>query len=69
MEKFTPEQARMFRKLSQNEVAKLLGISPRTYAYKESGERDFTYTEILKFAKIVNMELSMITPIYSKSDL
>lgn len=68
MEEFTPEQARMLRKLSQNEIAKLLGISPRTYAYKESGERDFTWTEILSFAKIVNMELSRIKAIYSKLD-
>lgn len=66
MDKFTPEQLRMMKKLSQKEVAKKLGMSPRTYAYKECGEREFTFLEMLGFADLVGVEITRITPVYNQ---
>ena len=66
MDKLTPKQLRMIRNLTQKQVADSLGISLSAYLLKERGERDFTFNEIMAFANLVEIELSKITPIYTK---
>lgn len=55
--KFDIVQARALSKLSQSEMASRLGISERTYKYKEKNPRKFTMAEMLNFCDICNLEL------------
>ena len=50
--------ARMKAGLTQEEVAKQLGISPNTYGKKEAGHSDFKLTEVLRLCKILEISAS-----------
>lgn len=58
--KYTVEQARMLKKLSQEDLALGLGISTKAYINKEKGLTRFYIDEALKFCKIVNLEINQI---------
>ena len=50
---------RMYRvgnKLTQDDIAKKLGIARATYCLKEQGKIDFNQTEINKILKLLNMK-------------
>ena len=44
---------------TQEEVAKVLGISKVSYGLKEVGKRDFSATEVSKLCKIFNVKSSI----------
>ncbi len=46
--------------LSQNDIAKELGIARATYCVKEQGKKEFTQTEISKILKLLNMKYEEI---------
>lgn len=50
----------MLRRLSQKKMAKLLGISERTYQVKESGIREFYFDEAKKISEITGFKISEI---------
>jgi len=52
--------ARVEKGLTQEDMAKRIGISTYSYLMKENGKRDFTLTEMKKICKILNKELSEI---------
>lgn len=45
---------------SQEKMAKLLGINPKTYSYKELGKNEFSMNEMFKIAKYFNMHIEDI---------
>ena len=46
--------------LTQNDIAKELGMARATYCTKEQGKMDFTQTEINKILKLLNMKYEEI---------
>jgi len=52
--------ARVEKGLTQEDIAKRIGISTYSYLMKENGKRDFTLTEMKKICEILNKELSEI---------
>lgn len=44
--------------LSQEAVAKELGITVVSYRRKEQGKREFKFSELLKMCKLFNVELN-----------
>lgn len=46
--------------LTQNQLAKELGIARATYCSKELGKKDFTQPEINKILKLLNMKYEEI---------
>jgi len=66
MNKYTIEQWRKLKGLTQEEVAEQLGISLNNYSAKEQGKRDFKFNEIIKFANIVGVQSSDISPVYNQ---
>ena len=61
MDKYTPEQARRLRGISQAKMASLLGMSENTYINKEKGETKFYIDEACKFSEIVDIPLEKIS--------
>lgn len=53
--KFTMEQARKLADISQNEMAKLMGMPKMTYCNKEWGKVRMYYDEAMRFAEIVKI--------------
>lgn len=49
------KSARVKQSLTQQEVAKKIGISSSSYSYKESGSVSFKLNEINKLMKILNL--------------
>jgi len=52
--------ARVEKGLTQEDIAKMIGISTYSYLMKENGKRDFTLTEMKKICEILDKELSEI---------
>lgn len=52
--------ARVEKGLTQEDMAKRIGISTYSYLMKENGKRDFTLSEMKKICEILNKELSEI---------
>ena len=52
--------ARVEKGLTQEDMAKRIGISTYSYLMKENGKRDFTLTEMKKICEILGKELSEI---------
>ena len=52
--------ARVEKGLTQEDMAKRIGISTYSYLMKENGKRDFTLTEMKKICEILDKELSEI---------
>ncbi len=57
---YTVEQARNLKKISQKEMAKLLGLSENGYINKEKGLSRFYIDEALCFSKCVQIPFSEI---------
>lgn len=55
MERFTVEQARLIRGISQDEMADYLGICKNSYVLKEKGKRRFYVDEAMKFCQKVDI--------------
>lgn len=53
--KITVAQARAGKKVSQDEVAKVLGLSPNGYRNKENGITEFTVNEAQKLCEYFDM--------------
>ena len=51
---------RVEKGLTQEDMAKRIGISTYSYLMKENGKRDFTLTEMKKICEILDKELSEI---------
>lgn len=66
MSKYTVEQWRKVRGLTQEEVAQALQISLNNYSAKEQGKRDFKFNEIILFANLVGVQSSDISPVYNQ---
>lgn len=58
--KFTLEQARKHRGLTQEQIAKMLGISKRTYVDYEQYKRAFRIDKAFLFAEIVGIPIDNI---------
>ena len=58
--KFTLEQARKHRGLTQEQIAKMLGISKRTYIDYEQYKRAFRIDKAFLFAEIVGIPINNI---------
>lgn len=52
--------ARVEKGLTQEDMAKRIGISTYSYLMKENGKRDFTLSEMKKICNILDKELSEI---------
>ena len=52
--------ARVEKGLTQEDMAKRIGISTYSYLMKENGKRDFTLSEMKKICEILDKELSEI---------
>ena len=48
------------RGITQNDLAKLLNISQKTYSFKELGKTQFTANEMFIISKYFNLELEDI---------
>lgn len=46
--------------MTQEELAKILGITPTTYALKEKKIREFKGSELVKISKLANISLDEI---------
>ena len=60
MDRYTPEQARKLRNISQVKMAALMGMAENTYINKEKGETKFYIDEACKFCEVVEMPLERI---------
>lgn len=58
--KFTLEQARKHRGLTQEQIAKMLGMTKRTYIDYEQYKRAFRIDKAVLFAEIVNIPIDNI---------
>lgn len=58
--KFTLEQARKHRGLTQEQIAKMLGMTKRTYIDYEQYKRAFRIDKAFLFAEIVNIPIDNI---------
>lgn len=61
MDKYTPEQARKLRGLTQKKMAAEMGLTESTYINKEKGETKFYIDEACKFSEIVKIPLELIS--------
>ena len=52
------KQIRRSQKISQEEMARSLNISLRAYQLKEKGENEFLFSEIVKIADKLGLELN-----------
>ena len=52
------KQLRKNNKFSQEEMARTIGISLRAYQLKEKGETEFLFSEIVKIADKLGLELN-----------
>lgn len=60
MDRYTPEQARKLKGLSQKNMASKMGISENTYINKEKGITKFFIDEACRFCDIVGIPLEKI---------
>lgn len=60
MTKYTVEQARVLKKISQKKMAELLDISENAYINKEKGSSRFYIDEALNFSKLVELPIESI---------
>lgn len=60
MDRYTPEQARKLKGLSQKNMAIKMGLSENTYINKEKGNTKFFIDEACKFCYIIDMPLEKI---------
>lgn len=67
MDRYTPEQARKLRNISQVKMAALMGMAENTYINKEKGDTKFYIDEACNFCEIVEMPLEKI--IFFKHDV
>ena len=51
------KQLRKSNKFSQEEMARTLDISLRTYQLKEKGQNEFLFSEVIKLAEKFNISL------------
>lgn len=58
--KFNLKQAREYRKLSQDQVAKALGVAKTSYQYYEKGNREMRVSTAKKFCKLVDIPMEDI---------
>lgn len=54
----TLKQLRKSNKISQEEMARAIGISLRAYQLKEKGETEFLFSEIIAIANKLEIELT-----------
>ena len=55
--------------LSQDFVAKKIGVSRPTYMQIEQGERDLTITEAKKLAEVFGIILIALSPLLTKEEI
>lgn len=55
--------------LSQEEMANNLGVTRLTYRLKETGDREFTNSEMRKIASVLSLGLNEINTIFFDSKL
>lgn len=67
LDRYTPEQARRLKGISQAKMASLMGISENTYINKEKGDTKFYIDEACKFSDLVGIPLEKI--IFFKHDV
>lgn len=60
MDRYTPEQARRLKGISQAKMAVLLGMSENTYINKEKGDTKFYIDEACKFSSVVDIPLEKL---------
>lgn len=48
------------KNVSQNKIAELLGISTKTYSFKETGKTEFTMNEMFQIADYFNENIENI---------
>lgn len=57
MRKYKIKSRRVEKGLTQETIAKKLGIAKPTYSLKENGKRQFTENEMIALSKILNKSL------------
>lgn len=60
MNHFTIRQIRLMNEKTQEDFAKLLGITPVAYRNKELGETRFYFDEVKLIAKTYNIDMNAI---------
>lgn len=60
---------RIVKKIPASEMAKALGISRETYLRSERGEREFTLSEAIKIANILDVPITEVFPNFFGHDI
>lgn len=60
MEKFSIKAIRINLNKSQEEMAKILNITPRAYSDKENGKSRWYFDEVLKICDLADMSISKV---------
>ena len=55
---------RVLKGLNQDVIAKSLGITLKTYSFKENGKAEFTREEIYKIADILELNIQEVNSIF-----
>ena len=59
-----------FRKdITQEQMAKLLNLSPTTYVRRENGTNEFSRKEIAEIARLLNLSLDRVNEIFLTMNL
>lgn len=61
--------ARVAKNMTQEDVARLLGITLATYNRKELGSVDFKRREVLSLSKVLNLSLKDVNNIFFNGEL
>lgn len=61
--------ARVAKNMTQEDVARLLGITLATYNRKELGNVDFKRREVLSLSKVLNLSLKDVNNIFFNGEL
>lgn len=67
MKNYLLKQLRQVNRLSQDDMAKEIGMSRGTYVAKENGRSDFTVGEIASIAAKFNLEVIDVCKIFLKN--
>lgn len=55
--------------LSQREIADKLNVTTPTYRFKETGDREFTNSEMRKIASILDLNMNDINAIFFDNEI
>lgn len=64
MDKMLLKSIRVGKGLNQIEIAKELGITPKTYNHKENGKAEFEVSQVKRLANVLELSSNQIYQIF-----